>query len=173
MGGVKKQLSNALGSDSTALRLAGEIEEILFTTLSSEKGGPYQRQARSIVFNLKAADGSEFRDTIRNGTMPLAALPSLPSECMASAAKKAERQEIRREAMEACESDWHLRHDEEKLNGAFTCGKCGGNQPWYFQFQTRACDEPMEFFVMCRECRHGGRHNDVSPDDIFRQVWSS
>eukprot|EP00747_Dinoflagellata_sp_TGD_P008070 gnl/TRDRNA2_/TRDRNA2_117696_c0_seq1.p2 gnl/TRDRNA2_/TRDRNA2_117696_c0~~gnl/TRDRNA2_/TRDRNA2_117696_c0_seq1.p2 ORF type:complete len:103 (+),score=17.32 gnl/TRDRNA2_/TRDRNA2_117696_c0_seq1:158-466(+) len=98
-------------------------------------------------------------------------LPRLHAEDMASSAKRAERAESRRKAMEACESDWELRHDDVKYEGAFTCGKCEGNRTWYFQFQTRACDEPMEFFVMCRDCHHGWRHNDVCPDDIFRQIW--
>eukprot|EP00420_Gonyaulax_spinifera_P011999 CAMPEP_0197928124 /NCGR_PEP_ID=MMETSP1439-20131203/101810_1 /TAXON_ID=66791 /ORGANISM="Gonyaulax spinifera, Strain CCMP409" /LENGTH=63 /DNA_ID=CAMNT_0043550717 /DNA_START=69 /DNA_END=257 /DNA_ORIENTATION=- len=63
---------------------------------------------------------------------------------MANSAKRAERAQTRKEALEACEADWELRHDNVPNNGTFQCGKCEGYRTWYFQFQTRACDEPME-----------------------------
>merc|ERR1740121_2702312 len=116
--------------------------------------------------------GTAFREAFRAGTIPIHELATLHTEAMAAPAKQAERSQVRREAMEACEADWDLRHESVPLNGTFTCGKCEGNRTWYFQFQTRACDEPMEFFVMCRDCHHGWRHNEDSPDDIFRQVWA-
>jgi len=167
---VQDRLKEALGGDDLAAKLARRAEGELFRVL--HLGTQYNRQVRSVLFNLRGDAGLEFRGALRAGAVPAEALASLPSEEMASSAKRAEREQLRREAMEACEADWELRHDTVPLNGTFTCGKCSGNRTWYFQFQTRACDEPMEFFVMCRDCHHGWRHNDVSPDDIFRQVWS-
>jgi len=167
---VRRRLTEALGGDDTATQLSETAEAVLFENLAP--GPRYSRQVRALVFNLRT-EGSEFKDALRSGAIPVQALASLPTEAMASVAKQAERKQVRREAMEACEADWAFKHEEFKYEGAFTCGKCGGNHTWYFQFQTRACDEPMEFFVMCRECHHGWRHNDVDPADIFRQVWTS
>lgn len=168
---VRAKLEEALGGDDVALRLAQEAEAALFEALAP--GPAYHRQARSLLFNLRGATGNEFKAALRVGVFPAEMLPKLQTEDMAPSSKKAERTQVRREAMEACESDWDIRREKVVMNGMFTCGKCGGNRTWYFQFQTRACDEPMEFFVMCRECNHGWRHNEDSPDDIFRQVWAT
>lgn len=168
---ARERLAEVLGRDATAHRIASEVEVALFSALAP--GPRYHRQVRSLVFNLRGEGGLEFRKALRDGTLPVEALATLHTEAMASATKKAERVQVRREAMEACEADWEYRREKVKTEGAFICGKCGGNHTWYFQFQTRACDEPMEFFVMCRDCHHGWRHNETAPDDIFRQVWST
>mmetsp|Transcript_14618 Transcript_14618/g.28781 ORF Transcript_14618/g.28781 Transcript_14618/m.28781 type:complete len:267 (+) Transcript_14618:67-867(+) len=173
---VRQRLAAALGGDDVGQKLADEVEGALFLALKPSclgAGVAYNRQVRSLLHNLRGDGGADFRTALRAGSVPVATLATLPSEEMASSAKRAERAELRRRAMEACEADWDLRHEDVPLNGTFTCGKCNGNRTWYFQFQTRACDEPMEFFVMCRECRHGWRHNEASPDDIFRQVWAT
>lgn len=168
---VLTRLTDALGGDELAKQLATDIESTLFVELSP--GPRYHRQARALIFNLRGKDGADFRAAVRARAIPATAVANLHTEDMASTAKREERVHVRQEAMEACDADWELRRETVPLNGMFSCGKCGGNSTWYFQFQTRACDEPMEFFVMCRECHHGWRHNEASPDDIFRQVWSS
>eukprot|EP00929_Paragymnodinium_shiwhaense_P009624 TRINITY_DN11386_c0_g1_i1.p1 TRINITY_DN11386_c0_g1~~TRINITY_DN11386_c0_g1_i1.p1 ORF type:complete len:325 (-),score=84.06 TRINITY_DN11386_c0_g1_i1:195-1118(-) len=168
---VRQKLLEALGGDTQASKqLATEIEAALFKELQSSPG--YKHQARSLISNLRSC--AEFRAALVAGAFPVSALPHLSTEAMASSQLKAERLQVRKAAMEACEADWHLRREPaDALRGQFTCGKCQGNRTWYFQFQTRACDEPMEVFVMCRDCCHGWRHNDESPDDIFRQVWKA
>lgn len=169
---VRQRLAAALGGDELARSLAPRIEGALFEQLAATRGA-YQRQARSLLFNIRGDLGAEVREAVRGGSIPVQVLPAIHTEDLAPACKRQERAKVRREAMEACEADWDLRRStDDELNGQFTCGKCQGNRTWYFQFQTRACDEPMEFFVMCRDCRHGWRHNDTSPDDIFRQVWT-
>jgi len=168
---VRGKLAEALGGDEVASSLASNIEAGLFRELAP--GPRYQRQVRDLLFNMRGEAGAGFREAIRSGGLPIRTLASLHTEDIAPAEKKAQRAQVRQQAMEARETDWELRREETPMNRTFTCGKCGGNRTWYFQFQTRACDEPMEFFVMCRECHHGWRHNNVSPDDIFRQVWSA
>eukprot|EP00927_Polykrikos_kofoidii_P074231 TRINITY_DN70216_c0_g1_i1.p1 TRINITY_DN70216_c0_g1~~TRINITY_DN70216_c0_g1_i1.p1 ORF type:complete len:504 (-),score=67.55 TRINITY_DN70216_c0_g1_i1:278-1789(-) len=167
----REKLCEALGGDEFAVRYAEGADAALFNSFS--QSASYHRQARALLFNLRGGVGTEFRMAIRAGVFPAESLPKLQTEDMAPSSKKLERSLVRREAMEACESDWDLRRERIVMNGMFTCGKCHGNRTWYFQFQTRACDEPMEFFVMCRDCCHGWRHNEDSPDDIFRQVWST
>eukprot|EP00930_Biecheleria_cincta_P103036 TRINITY_DN94942_c0_g1_i1.p1 TRINITY_DN94942_c0_g1~~TRINITY_DN94942_c0_g1_i1.p1 ORF type:complete len:309 (+),score=48.07 TRINITY_DN94942_c0_g1_i1:131-1057(+) len=169
---LKKRFSDVLGGSVDAVTVAEEIEEALHMRLAP--GPAYMRQARALIFNLRGERCAEFRDAVLGRILPPELLATMHTEEMATPEQKTKRAKLRQECMEACESDWALRRSkEEELRGAFTCGKCGGNHTWYFQFQTRACDEPMEFFVMCRDCRHGWRHNDVSPDDIFRQIWDS
>jgi hypothetical protein len=36
----------------------------------------------------------------------------------------------------------------------FKCGKCKGNDCFYFQMQTRSADEPMTTFVTCANCNN-------------------
>ena len=39
----------------------------------------------------------------------------------------------------------------------FRCGKCKGNECFYFQMQTRSADEPMTTFVTCANCQNKWR----------------
>ena len=129
-------------------------------------------KVKALRANLRDRSNPDFLKAVRDRDVPASVLAGMASVDMASAEKKAERARICAEAREAAEADWEARHGPPPSEGAMTCGKCHGNNTWYFQFQTRSCDEPMEVFVMCRSCKHGWRHNDFDPDDIFRQVWS-
>lgn len=66
----------------------------------------------------------------------------MPSTEMASDAKKAERLKAKKDALEACQSDWDLRN-VQRATGQFPCGKCKSGNTTYFQLQTRSSDEPM------------------------------
>jgi transcription elongation factor S-II len=61
---------------------------------------------------------------------------------MASDAKKRERTKTKRDALEACQSDWDVRNIK-RAEGQFPCGKCHSSNTTYFQLQTRSSDEPM------------------------------
>lgn len=66
----------------------------------------------------------------------------MPSTEMASDAKKTERLKAKKDALEACQSDWDLRNIK-RAAGQFPCGKCKSANTTYFQMQTRSSDEPM------------------------------
>jgi len=41
-----------------------------------------------------------------------------------------------------------------------TCPKCGHNEAWYWEVQTRAGDEPSTVFYKCKKCGHVWRSYD-------------
>lgn len=111
----------------------------------------YQAQLRAIKSNLADKKNPEFNIRIYLGAIPTVQLATLPSVDMASDAKKRERQKTKRDALEACQSDWDLRNIK-RAEGQFPCGKCKSSSTTYFQMQTRSSDEPMTTFVSCLNC---------------------
>lgn len=135
--------------------LATEIEEALNSQLGDGKDNrEYMSQARAVLFNLKDAKNPTFRFKLMVGFIEPDKVPKLSSEDMASDNKNAERQKMRKDAMEEIQSDWALKHGEQRITGMFTCGKCKGVKTTYFQMQTRSSDEPMTTFVTCLTCNN-------------------
>lgn len=143
---------NARESMRDPVVLAKEIEEELSIQCSSEK--EYLGQARSIIFNLKDSKNKTFSFKLMVGFYKPSQVPKLSAEDMASDAKVAERAKLRQDSMEAIQTDWALRHGQQKICGLFTCGKCKGVKTTYFQMQTRSSDEPMTTFVTCLTCNN-------------------
>lgn len=135
--------------------LAAEIEEALHSQLADGKDNrDYMSQARAVLFNLKDARNPTFRFKLMVGFIQPEQVPKLSSEDMASDDKNAERMKMRKDAMEEIQSDWALKHGEQRITGMFTCGKCKGVKTTYFQMQTRSSDEPMTTFVTCLTCNN-------------------
>merc|ERR1712232_682096 len=114
----------------------------------------YLNQSRSILFNIKDSKNPTFRWKLSVGFYKPDQVPKLTAEDMASDARKAERAKMRQEAAEAIQTDWALRHGQQRICGMFTCGKCKGTKTTYFQMQTRSSDEPMTTFVTCLGCNN-------------------
>lgn len=133
--------------------LAADVEQALCETLGLSKTA-YTSQARSIQHNLKDAKNATFGYNVITGKITASELPSLSAENMASDAKTAERQQLRKQAAEEIQLDWDLRHGTAgNVNGTFRCGKCGSRKTVYMQTQSRSCDEPMRTTVQCMQCR--------------------
>mmetsp|Transcript_50049 Transcript_50049/g.100800 ORF Transcript_50049/g.100800 Transcript_50049/m.100800 type:complete len:177 (-) Transcript_50049:75-605(-) len=132
--------------------LAGEIEEALAS--AKPKKEAYLSQARSILYNLKDSKNPTFRFKLMVGFYKPEDVPGLTAEDMASDEKNAERAAQRKYAMEEIQTDWALKHGQQRITGMFTCGKCKGVKTTYFQMQTRSSDEPMTTFVTCLTCNN-------------------
>merc|ERR1711933_168763 len=133
--------------------LANDIERALNKTLGKKREA-YLNQARSILYNLKDSKNPTFRFKIMVGFYKPDDIPTLTAEDMASDEKNAERAKQRQYAMEEIQSDWALKHGQQRICGMFTCGKCKGTRTTYFQMQTRSSDEPMTTFVTCLTCNN-------------------
>jgi len=129
--------------------LAGEIEQALFDQLPEKE---YTSQARALLFNLKDKKNYTFRFKLMVGFYKPSQVPKLTAEDMASDEKNAERAKMRQYAMEEIQTDWDMKHGNQRITGMFTCGKCKGVKTTYFQMQTRSSDEPMTTFVTCLTC---------------------
>lgn len=102
----------------------------------------YNTQLRSIKSNLADKKNPEFNARLYVGALSPQTLATMPSSEMASDAKKRERQKAKKDALEACQSDWDIRN-VKRVKGQFPCGKCKSDNTTYFQMQTRSSDEPM------------------------------
>jgi len=149
--------------DPEPLELAIEIEKELWRQIATKnpdepkKGNQdYVAQMRSICYNLRDRSNLEFRMQVLRRTPKFEAkdLPTATAEDMASMAKRNERQQIRKEASEALQLDWDVRHGKAAVSGMFQCGKCKNWKCTYTQAQTRSADEPMTTFVTCTVCNN-------------------
>jgi transcription elongation factor S-II len=131
--------------------VAEEIESICFEKLSEKD---YFTQIRSIKFNLTDPKNLDFKQKCLRGYFEVDRYPSLKAEDMASQEWNDKRDQVRRSALEECQSDWALRHGNISVSGMFQCGKCKGTKTTYFQMQTRSSDEPMTTFVSCLQCKN-------------------
>lgn len=134
-------------------RLVCSIEDHLWDLHCSGKNNSreYQSQLRAIKSNFADKKNPEFNVRAYVGALSIEKIATMPSIEMASDAKKAERLKARKEALEACQSDWDLRN-VKRAAGQFPCGKCKSLTTTYFQMQTRSSDEPMTTFVNCLNC---------------------
>merc|ERR1719282_219225 len=132
--------------------LAHDIEKALNKALPKREA--YLNQARSILYNLKDSKNYTFRFKLMVGFYKPEEVPKLTAEDMASDEKNAERAKLRQYSMEEIQSDWALKHGQQRICGMFTCGKCKGTRTTYFQMQTRSSDEPMTTFVTCLTCNN-------------------
>lgn len=133
--------------------LTAEIEQALWEhhVDKCNKPADYNTQIRSIKANLGDKRNPEFNARIYLGAVTVTGLITMQSSEMASDAKKRERQKAKKDALEACQSDWDLRN-VKRAKGQFPCGKCRSDNTTYFQMQTRSSDEPMTTYVNCLNC---------------------
>eukprot|EP00914_Ancora_sagittata_P000013 GHVO01000023.1.p1 GENE.GHVO01000023.1~~GHVO01000023.1.p1 ORF type:complete len:308 (+),score=46.88 GHVO01000023.1:316-1239(+) len=134
-------------------RIAASIEDAL-NDVHVDKAGSlkeYGNQLRAIKSNLGDKKNSELNVRIYMGAIQAESLATMTSVEMASDAKKRQRQKAKKNAIEACQSDWDLRNIK-RAAGQFPCGKCKSQNTVYFQMQTRSADEPMTTYVNCLEC---------------------
>eukprot|EP01054_Gregarina_sp_Poly1_P006171 Gregarina_sp_Poly_1__6170@NODE_3265_length_1224_cov_138_324978_g2073_i0_p1_GENE_NODE_3265_length_1224_cov_138_324978_g2073_i0NODE_3265_length_1224_cov_138_324978_g2073_i0_p1_ORF_typecomplete_len308_score53_62TFIIS_M/PF07500_14/1_8e03TFIIS_M/PF07500_14/3e24TFIIS_C/PF01096_18/1_7e17Med26/PF08711_11/2_4e10Cytochrome_C7/PF14522_6/0_11DUF4189/PF13827_6/4_7e02DUF4189/PF13827_6/1Cytochrome_C554/PF13435_6/1_6e04Cytochrome_C554/PF13435_6/0_15_NODE_3265_length_1224_cov_138_324978_g2073_i01681091 len=136
-------------------KLVAELEEVLHEVHMEKNSNSkeYNYQFRTIKSNLADKKNPEFNARIYLGAIPLHELAVMASTDMASDAKKRERQKAKKDALEACQSDWDLRN-VKRAKGQFPCGKCRSENTTYFQMQTRSSDEPMTTYVTCLNCHN-------------------
>ena len=127
------------------------VEDACFRGLKEKE---YFAQIRSIKFNLSDSKNADFRRKVLTGFFAPELFPSLKAEDMASSQWNEKREQLRKNALEECQSDWALRHGAIQASGMFQCGKCKGSKTTYFQMQTRSADEPMTTFVTCLTCKN-------------------
>lgn len=127
------------------------IEEACFLSLKEKD---YLSQIRSIKFNLTDPKNADFRRKCLTGFFSNNKFPFLKAEDMASSEWNDKREQLRKNALEECQSDWAMRHGAVATSGMFQCGKCKGTKTTYFQMQTRSSDEPMTTFVTCLSCKN-------------------
>mmetsp|Transcript_55805 Transcript_55805/g.129985 ORF Transcript_55805/g.129985 Transcript_55805/m.129985 type:complete len:91 (-) Transcript_55805:357-629(-) len=85
---------------------------------------------------------------------------------MASEAKVKEREQVRRDAMEAIESDWDVKHLGAQADGMIPCGKCGSTKTVYNQMQSGwGLDEPLTTYVTCLACKNRWKFDDLGASD--------
>ena len=131
------------------------VSEIIETScFKALKEKEYNTQIRSIKFNLSDPKNPDFRRKVLTGFFPENKFPTLKAEDMASSEWNEKREQVRRSALEECQSDWAMRHGGIQASGMFQCGKCKGSKTTYFQMQTRSADEPMTTFVTCLICKN-------------------
>eukprot|EP00915_Cephaloidophora_sp_WS-2016_P001028 GHVH01001374.1.p1 GENE.GHVH01001374.1~~GHVH01001374.1.p1 ORF type:complete len:301 (+),score=38.79 GHVH01001374.1:72-974(+) len=106
---------------------------------------------KALKSNICDRKNPDFRKQIYVGAITPEQIPLLNSSDMASQEKKMARDGYRKDALEACQSDWEIRHVKRE-EGQFPCGKCKSKKTTYFQMQTRSSDEPMTTYVTCNNC---------------------
>lgn len=131
------------------LRVAVTSESSLFAKLGSSTGAQ-KHKYRSIMFNLRADNNTDFRRKVLLGQIKAERLPNLTPEEMASDARKMENKQIKDKALFDCERGGPPKATTDQ----FKCGRCGQRKTTYYQLQTRSADEPMTTFVTCVNCNN-------------------
>jgi len=130
-------------------RVAVTVESALFEKLGRSTGAQ-KAKYRSIMFNLRADNNTDFRRRVLIGQVRPERLPDIPPEEMASDARKQENKQIKAKAMFDCERGGAPKATTDQ----FKCGRCGQRKTTYYQLQTRSADEPMTTFVTCVNCNN-------------------
>ncbi|KAJ3704500.1 hypothetical protein LUZ61_008205 [Rhynchospora tenuis] len=131
------------------LRVAVTAESSLFAKLGGSTG-THKQKYRSIMFNLRAENNTDFRRKVLLGLIKPERLPDLTPEEMASDARKMENKQIKDKALFECERGGPPKATTDQ----FKCGRCGQRKTTYYQLQTRSADEPMTTFVTCVNCNN-------------------
>ncbi|KAF3334668.1 Transcription elongation factor TFIIS [Carex littledalei] len=131
------------------LRVAVTAESALFAKLGGSTGAQ-KHKYRSIMFNLRADNNTDFRRKVLTGQIKPERLANLTPEEMASDARKMENKQIKDKALFDCERSGAPKATTDQ----FKCGRCGQRKTTYYQLQTRSADEPMTTFVTCVNCNN-------------------
>ncbi|RCV40263.1 hypothetical protein SETIT_9G038600v2 [Setaria italica] len=130
-------------------RVAVTVESALFERLGRSTGA-HKAKYRSIMFNLRADNNTDFRRRVLIGQVRPERLPDVSPEEMASDARKQENKQIKEKALFDCERGGAPKATTDQ----FKCGRCGQRKTTYYQLQTRSADEPMTTFVTCVNCNN-------------------
>ncbi|KAL6893831.1 hypothetical protein ACP4OV_007929 [Aristida adscensionis] len=130
-------------------RVAVTVESALFEKLGRSTGA-HKAKYRSIMFNLRADNNTDFRRRVLIGQVRPERLPDISPEEMASDARKQENKQIKEKALFDCERGGAPKATTDQ----FKCGRCGQRKTTYYQLQTRSADEPMTTFVTCVNCNN-------------------
>ncbi|KAK3145684.1 hypothetical protein QOZ80_3BG0256080 [Eleusine coracana subsp. coracana] len=130
-------------------RVAVTVESALFERLGRSTGA-HKAKYRSIMFNLRADNNTDFRRRVLIGEVTPDRLPNVSPEEMASDARKLENKQIKEKALFDCERGGPPKATTDQ----FKCGRCGQRKTTYYQLQTRSADEPMTTFVTCVNCNN-------------------
>ena len=112
--------------------------------------GLYKQRWINLWYNISHPDNTILRDDIRHNRIKTADLAEFGPEKLWPDGLYNQTVIERRRAEQKC-----LRHKKEfddKIKGAFKCGKCKSDKTTYYQLQTRSADEPMTTFVTCHNC---------------------
>lgn len=158
--GKEEELDTSIAGFEAEMRdpviLSTEIEEALFQALKADRDdlGPYMRQSRALLYNLRDPRNPDFRFKLAVGFFKPADVPAMTPESMARSAKSAERTKIRKAAVkiEDVQSESEAHSGQLTTTGIFTCGKCQGTKTTHFQMKTRCSDEPMTTYITCLGC---------------------
>ena len=113
--------------------LAEAIEGALHLQLGSDKA--YTNQSRTILYNLKDASNTAFRQKLLDGVLDPSELPRMGSEEMASDSKAASRAELRQQALQQSA----VKAPEEQITDMYTCERCKGKQCTYVTVTPTSC----------------------------------
>uniref|UniRef100_A0A0E0D8Q8 Transcription elongation factor n=1 Tax=Oryza meridionalis TaxID=40149 RepID=A0A0E0D8Q8_9ORYZ len=130
-------------------RVAVTVESALFERLGRSTGA-HKAKYRSIMFNLRADNNTDFRRRVLLGQVRPERLVDISPEEMASDARKLENKQIKEKALFDCERGGAPKATTDQ----FKCGRCGQRKTTYYQLQTRSADEPMTTFVTCVNCNN-------------------
>ncbi|KAG8098747.1 hypothetical protein GUJ93_ZPchr0013g37410 [Zizania palustris] len=130
-------------------RVAVTVESALFERLGRSTGA-HKAKYRSIMFNLRADNNTDFRRRVLLGQVTPERLVDISPEEMASDARKLENKQIKEKALFDCERGGPPKATTDQ----FKCGRCGQRKTTYYQLQTRSADEPMTTFVTCVNCNN-------------------
>lgn len=78
--------------------------------VSNNDNKEYANQVRSLKSNLHDKKNMDFNRRVLSGEVEVAALATMSSAEMASDSKKGAREKMRKEQLEACQSDWDMRN---------------------------------------------------------------
>jgi transcription elongation factor S-II len=130
-------------------RVAVTVESALFERFGRSTGA-HKAKYRSIMFNLRAENNTDFRRRVLIGQVTPERLPDISPDEMASDARKQENLQIKEKALFDCERGAAPKATTDQ----FKCGRCGQRKTTYYQLQTRSADEPMTTFVTCVNCNN-------------------
>ncbi|KAF0908236.1 hypothetical protein E2562_023858 [Oryza meyeriana var. granulata] len=130
-------------------RVAVTVECALFQKLGSFNG-PNKQRYRSLMFNLKDDNNTDFRRRVLLGQVGPERIADLTPAEMASDTRKLENKKIEEKALFECERVGAPKATTDQ----FKCGRCGQRKTTYYQLQTRSADEPMTTFVTCVNCNN-------------------
>ncbi|KAG8100271.1 hypothetical protein GUJ93_ZPchr0013g33952 [Zizania palustris] len=130
-------------------RVAVAVECAVFQKLGSSNG-PNKARYRSLMFNLKASNNTDFRRRVLLRQVEPERLADLTPAEMASDTRKLQNKKIEEKALFDCERAGAPKATTDQ----FKCGRCGQRKTTYHQLQTRSADEPMTTFVTCVNCNN-------------------
>uniref|UniRef100_A0A0D9WWZ1 Transcription elongation factor n=1 Tax=Leersia perrieri TaxID=77586 RepID=A0A0D9WWZ1_9ORYZ len=130
-------------------RVAVIVECALFKKLGSSNG-PNKVRYRSLMFNLRDDNNTDFRRRVLIGQVEPERIADLTPAEMASDTRKLQNKKIEEKALFDCERGGAPKATTDQ----FKCGRCGQRKTTYYQLQTRSADEPMTTFVTCVNCNN-------------------